>query len=288
MRTTRTLLAASAAALALTVTGCGAAGTGPVVQQAAELAPEALLKLVGEKTGAAKSAKVEATTVLGTASMSYQGAISWKSGLEGELSGKAMAGPLADAMAATGGDGGFKARYLSDAMYVNMGDGMAAQLAGRHWLRYGYEDLAKLMGAAGESMKSQFKSADPVAAVNTLIATGKVTKVGPDPVNGTPATKYSGDISAADISRLGANGLSADQTAALQKQFDTAGITTEHVEVWVGADNLLLKKSEQFESKKGSMSATAVYSDYGVAVNVTAPPASDTMDFAEVLKAAKR
>lgn len=289
MKTTARTL--GALVLAITVSGCGAAGA-PVAQQAAqqaaELAPEALLKLVGEKTSAAKSAKVDTTATIGASSASMKGDLDWQNGLKGELTGKADSGPMKQAFSTMGGDGTFTARYLSDAFYVNMGEGMAAKLQGRHWLRYGYDDLAKLMGPAGDSMKNQFKNADPVAAVRGLIASGKVTKVGTDTVNGTKTTKFTGDLSLDDLTTAaGKNGLTPDQVDALKQQFTTAGISTDHIEVWVNADNLLVKKSEDIQSKNGAINSTAVYSDYGTPVSVDAPEAADTFDFAEIMKMAK-
>jgi hypothetical protein len=299
-RTGRTFLAATAVVLALTATGCkssggnaapaapGTAGSSAAhASLAAEVAPAALLKLVGERTGAAKSAKVEAVTELGATKTSMKGAISWDHGLQGELTGNASGGAMAAALAKAGGDGTFTARYLSDAMYVNMGEGMAGQLGGAHWIRYGYADLAKLMGPAGDSLKQQLQGADPVASVRALIASGKVSKAGADSVNGTQATKYTGDLTQADITQSTSQGLTKEQADGLQRQFTAAGITTDHIELWVTGDNLLVKKVEQLQTKAGPMTSTALYSDYGTSVAATTPSESDTVDFAKLLKGAQ-
>ncbi|MGW4378441.1 hypothetical protein [Kitasatospora sp. NPDC004531] len=300
-KTGRTLLAASAVVLALTATACGSKGGDskaagadqPTSSKSAggdaakELTPAAMLAMVGEKTSAAKSAKTEATMQVGTTqSSSLKGAISWEHGLKGELSGT-MGGAMAANLAKAGGDGTFTARYLEDAMYVNMGAGMAAQLGGAHWIKYGYADLAKLMGAAGDSMKNQLQNADPVTSVRALIASGKVTEAGTETVNGAKATKYTGDLSAADLATAASKGLTQEQADALQKQFTTAGITSDHIEVWVNADNLLVKKVEKMQSKAGEVTSTAVYSDYGTPVATSAPSESDTVDFAKLVAGAK-
>ncbi|MEV4558251.1 hypothetical protein AB0K51_14845 [Kitasatospora sp. NPDC049285] len=297
IRTGRTFLAATAAVVALTATatGCGtkvtgdngaapsAAGSGSAATgQAAELTPAALLKLAGEKTSAAKSAKVDAVTEVGAAKTSMKGAISWDHGLQGELTGTADA--MAKAAAKFGGDGTFTARYLSDAMYINMGDGFANQLGGAHWIKYDYANLAKTMGAAGEGLKNQLQNADPVASMQALIASGKVSKAGTERVNGVQTTKYAGDLAAADLTQAAAQGLTKEQVDGLQRQFTTAGITTEHIEIWVTADLLLVKQVQQFATKAGQCTATASYSDYGTPVATTPPSASDTMDFAQLLQ----
>ncbi|MFI9789043.1 hypothetical protein ACIHEI_36840 [Kitasatospora sp. NPDC051984] len=295
-RTGRTFLAATAVVLALTATACGnkdADGNvvsnkgGAATSSAPELAPAAALALVGEKTTAAKSAKSEVTMQVGTGkATTVKGAISWEHGLLGELTGT-MGGAMAENLAKAGSDGTFTARYLSDAMYVNMGSAMASQLGGAHWIKYNYAELARLMGPAGDSLKNQLQSSDPVASVQALIASGKVTKAGTETVNGAQATKYSGDLSATDIAQATAKGLTQEQADALQKQFTAAGITSDHIEVWVTGDNLLVKKVEQMQSKAGEITATATYSDYGTAVAATAPSESDTVDFTKLVAGAK-
>ncbi|MFG2692706.1 hypothetical protein [Kitasatospora sp. NPDC048407] len=295
-RTGRTFLAATAVVLALTATACGnkdADGNvvsnkgGAATSSAPELAPAAALALVGEKTSAAKSAKSEVTMQVGTGkATTVKGSISWEHGLLGELTGT-MGGAMAENLAKAGSDGTFTARYLSDAMYVNMGSAMASQLGGAHWIKYNYADLARLMGPAGDSLKSQLQSSDPVASVRALIASGKVTKAGTETVNGAQATKYSGDLSATDIAQATAKGLTQEQADALQKQFTAAGITSDHIEVWVTGDNLLVKKVEQMQSRAGEITATATYSDYGTAVAATAPSESDTVDFTKLVAGAK-
>ncbi|GLW70544.1 putative lipoprotein [Kitasatospora phosalacinea] len=301
-KTGRTFLAATAVVLALTATGCaskggdgshassstGGTGGGSSAPdaQAAALDPAALLKLVGEKTSAAKSAKVEATTEMGASKTVMKGAISWENGLQGEVSGN-VGGAMAESISQAGGDGSITARYLSDAMYINMGEGMAGQLGGAHWIKYGYADLAKLMGAAGDSLKNQLQNADPISSVRALIASGKVEKTGTETVGGVKSTKYEGDLAAADLAQAASKGLTQDQTDALQKQFTASGITTEHIEVWISTDNLLVKKVEAFDSKVGKVVSTALYTDYGSSVTTSAPSASDTVDFAEIMKSAQ-
>ncbi|MFD8477839.1 hypothetical protein [Kitasatospora sp. NPDC059673] len=298
-RTGRTFLAATAVVLALTATGCGNKDAdGNTVNKAGnsadkgtssapELAPAAALALVGEKTTAAKSAKSEVTMQVGTGkATTVKGAISWEHGLQGELAGT-MGGQMAQNLAKAGSDGTFTARYLSDAMYINMGSAMAAQLGGAHWIKYNYADLARLMGAAGDSLKSQLQSSDPVASVRALIASGKVGKAGTESLNGVQVTKYTGDLSASEIAQGTTKGLTQEQVDALQKQFAAAGITSDHIEVWVTGDNLLVKKVEQMQSKAGQITTTATYSDYGTAVTATAPSESDTVDFTKLVAGAK-
>ncbi len=303
MRTTgRTFLAATAVALALTATGCGSKGAGgdaapngsdngngssAAATKDAALTPAALLKMVGDKTSAAKSAKVELVTEVGGAKNEMKGAIAWDHGMQGQLTGS-LGGAMGESIAKAGGDGSFTARYLADAMYVNMGDGMAGQLGGAHWIKYDYADLAKLMGPSGESLKKQLQTADPIASVRALIASGKINEAGTETVNGARTTKYTGDVTAEDLAgQVLAQGLTQEQVDGLKQQFATAGITSDHIEVWITADNLLAKKVEQLQMKAGLFTATGLYSDYGTPVETSAPQESDTVDFTKLMQGAK-
>ncbi|ROR35629.1 hypothetical protein [Kitasatospora cineracea] len=307
MRTTgRTFLAVAAVALALTATGCGSKGAGgdaapngsdngngngggssAAATKDAALTPAALLKMVGDKTSAAKSAKVELVTEIGGAKNEMKGAIAWDHGMQGQLTGS-LGGALGTNIAKAGGDGSFTARYLGDAMYVNMGDGMASQLGGAHWIKYNYADLAKLMGPSGESLKKQLQTADPIASVRALIASGKINEAGTETVNGAKTTKYTGDVTADDLAGQAiAQGLTQEQVDGLKQQLATAGATSDHIEVWITADNLLAKKVEQLQMKAGLFTATGLYSDYGTQVETSAPQASDTVDFTELMNGAK-
>ncbi|MEV7214419.1 hypothetical protein AB0O31_15155 [Kitasatospora cineracea] len=303
MRTTgRTFLAATAVALALTATGCGSkgadgnaapnrsdngGGSSAAATEGAALTPAALLKLVGDKTSAAKSAKVELVTEIGGAKNEMKGAIAWDHGMRGQLTGS-LGGAMGANIAKSGGDGSFTARYLADEMYVNMGDAMAAQLGGAHWIKYNYADLAKLMGPSGESLKKQLQTADPIASVRALIASGKINQAGTETVNGTPTTKYTGDVTAEDLAgQVLAQGLTQEQVDGLKQQFAAAGVTSDHIEVWITADDLLAKKVEQLQMKAGLFTATGFYSDYGTQVETSAPQASDTVDFTELMNGAK-
>jgi hypothetical protein len=159
-------------------------------------------------------------------------------------------------------------------------------MGGKHWFKYSYDDLAKAMGASGATLKNGLSSADPVTAVQNMIASNQVTEVGKDSVNGTPATHYAADLTLDQMSGSGSS-LSQDQIQALRQQLQSQGITKSHYDVWVSDQGLLLKQEVQSETANGSIDVSASYSDYGVAVSAQAPPASDTMDASQLLAQAQ-
>ncbi|MFF0060092.1 hypothetical protein ACFYRC_00875 [Streptomyces sp. NPDC005279] len=256
------------------------AGSGGV----AAVSPIAALRAVEKKTAGASSAKVDGTMVMGSAmSTTMSGALDWADGVTGTMDMRYTGGTMADAMKQAGGDGAVKARYLSDAYYANLGDALAAQTGGKHWIRYGYADLSKLMGASGDVMKDQMQNATPDKGVKALLASGDVKKVGEEKVRGISATHYSGTVDVAKLTEK-TTALSPDRLSAFKEQLSKAGVTTEKVDIWVDKNDLLVKKSESGQLKTGTFNSTVFYSDYGTAASAEAPPASDTVDFTKLMK----
>ncbi|MEW2068271.1 hypothetical protein [Streptomyces sp. NPDC007346] len=242
------------------------------------------LQQIRKKTGTAQSARIEGTTEMGdTVSMKQTGTIGWADGLSGSLTITYTGGTMAEALQQGGGDGSVQARYLKDEYYANMGDAFAATVGGKHWIRYAYKDLAELGGPAGDVLKEQVQNSTPEQGVKALLAAGDVKKVGQEDVRGVPATRYSGTVDVAELTGRN-SALDPEQLAALKEQLSAAGVTTQTVDIWVDKDDLLVKKTERGETAIGPFNSTVFYSDYGTDVLVEKPPASDTVDFKEILK----
>ncbi|WP_413757575.1 hypothetical protein [Streptomyces sp. MMBL 11-3] len=257
--------------------GKGKSGT------ASRLSPIAALRSVEKSTGGADSAQVESTTTMGTMmSMKADGTLGWADGLTGNLTITYTGGTMADQMRQLGTTS-MEARYLPDAYYAKMGDKFAEQSGGKHWIKYAYDDLARLGGGSGAYMKDQMQNTTPNQSVKLLLASGDVKKVGEEKVRGEDTTHYSGTVDVADLAGQSSN-LSADQLADLKRQLQQAGVTTETIDIWVNDDDLLVKKTEKGELATGSMSSTAYYSDYGVDVSVEEPAAGDTADFKDLMQ----
>jgi hypothetical protein len=281
---------AVATALA-SVAACGSSGSSgssgkddkALGKGATRVSPIAALRSAEQSTDKADSAKVESSTVMGSLmSMKAKGNLGWGDGLTGTLTMTYTDGTLADTMRAAGSTS-MEARYLPDAYYAKMGEKFAEQADGKHWLKYAYDDLAKLGGSSGAYLKDQMQNSTPNQSVKLLLASGDVKKVGAESVRGQQATHYAGTVNVADLAAKNSN-LTASQLAGLKKQLTAAGVTTEQVDIWVDAQDLLVKKVEKGQMSSGQYTQTAYYSDYGVKVDATVPPASDTEDFTALLK----
>ncbi|MFH9087531.1 hypothetical protein [Streptomyces sp. NPDC017673] len=289
--TVRRAALCTAVVAALTgVAACGSSDSGKdggdkaAGKTATHVSPIAALRSAEKSTDKADSAKVRSTTSIGDLmSMTANGALTWGDGLKGNLTITYTGGQMAELMKKAGTQS-MEARYLPDAYYAHMSDTYAQQAGGgKHWIKYSYEDLAKLGGASGSYMKDQIQNATPNQSVKMLLASGDVKKVGEETVSGVHTTHYSGTLNVADLAGRTSN-LSAEQLSALKKQLSQAGVTTDTVDIWINDQDLLVKKTEKADTANGAMTNTSYYTDYGVKVTAEAPPAGDTKDFADMLK----
>ncbi|AEY91046.1 MULTISPECIES: hypothetical protein [Streptomyces] len=286
----RVALSAAVVAALTGVAACGSSDSGKdggdkaAGKTAAHVSPIAALRSAEKSTDKADSAKVRSTTSIGDLmSMTANGALTWGDGLKGNLTITYTGGQMAELMKKAGTQS-MEARYLPDAYYAHMSDTYAQQAGGgKHWIKYSYDDLAKLGGASGSYMKDQIQNATPNQSVKMLLASGDVKKVGEETISGVHTTHYSGTLNVADLAGKTSD-LSAEQLSALKKQLSQAGVTTDTVDIWINDQDLLVKKTEKADTANGAMTNTSFYSDYGVKVTAEAPPAGDTKDFADMLK----
>ena len=232
----------------------------------------AALHAVEKATDRAGSARVSASSVMGgLLSMRTAGVLGWAGDPVGRLSITYTGGELADSMRALNSSS-MEARLLPDAYYAKVGDKFAAQMHGKHWIKYAYDDLADLPGGSGTYLKDQLHNTAPIQPVRLLLASGDVRRAGTETVRGERTTHYSGTVTVAGL---------AD--SALKEQLVQAGVSTETVDIWVNDRNLLVKKVERGELTSGRMLSTAYYSAYGVKAAVAAPEGGDTADFKDLL-----
>ncbi len=290
--TCRKVALAAAAVVALgTLSACGhgdskassgssAGGNAPVADAMTAL------RIAAGKTGQQDSAKINGTTTLSGMSTTMNGAIDWSSGLTGRI-GIKMTGGATASTGQLGDNGTIEALYTPDAMYMDMGTSMAQADGGKPWVKYSFDAMAKMAGGSGTALKEEMQNANPTLSVKLLIASGDVRAMGSETVDGTRTTHYSGVL---DVDKMvGAQkGLDAATAKSMKTQLTAQGITTDHIDVWVDGNGLLVKKVENARTSKGTIDSTAFYSDYGVKVSVTPPPASKTEDAAAMMGAAAK
>lgn len=268
----------AAAVLALSATAaCTSSGPSgqdePSRKATVPAAVTTALRGAERSTDRAVSARVRSTTTLGAElSMTADGVLAWSDGTTGTVTITYTSGTTADLMRRLGTTS-MEARYLPDAYYARMGEKFARQAGGRHWIRYGYDDLAGLGGGSGAELKNQMRSTTPNQSVKLLLASRDVREVSEEKVRGEHTTHYAGTVRVADLA-----------AGELRKQLTEAGVDSESVDIWVDDRNLLVKKVERGRTVSGAYAQTAYYSDYGVRVSTARPPAGDTEDFRQLLR----
>lgn len=208
------------------VAACSSASGGSgkddkAAQGTTHVSPIAALQSAEKSTDGADSAKIESTMSLGTLmSMKSDGSMGWGDGLTGDMTITYTGGTMAETMRKTGSTS-MQARYLSDAYYARMGEAFAKQVGGKHWIKYAYDDLAKLAGGSGAFLKDQMQNNSPNQSVKLLLASGDVKKVGDETVRGEKTTHYAGTVNVSDLAAKSSH-LTASQLADLKKQFTQA------------------------------------------------------------------
>ena len=163
----------------------------------------AALRSAEKQTDGADSAKVEGTTAMGalTSTMTtapWTGRTACTGTMTITYTGGTMARRLRRWRATP-----MEARYLPDAYYANMGDGV--RRAGR---RQALDQVrlrrpGQAAGASGEVMKDQMQNSRPGAGVQLLLASGDVKKVGEETVTGRQATThYAGTVDVAELAKM--------------------------------------------------------------------------------------
>ncbi|MFB9522244.1 hypothetical protein [Streptomyces cremeus] len=290
-------LSVLAAAVLTGVTACGG-GTGKQAEGGKETvggkataggkeetrSAVSVLQAAQKKAGAANSAKVESNLSVGSAmGTQSKGSLRWDDGVTGVMDLTYTKGQMAENLKKMGSDGTMKARYLPDAYFVDMGPAFAKDMGGKSWIRYGYDDMVKLMGPSGALLKDQMQNSTPEQGVKQLLATGQVKEVGKEEVRGVQATHYAGTLDVRKMAESNSQ-LDAKTLAGLRKQLEQAGVTTSVIDIWIDEDDVLVKKTERSQSKAGPINSTVFYSDYGVDVTAEAPPTARTVDFKDLMK----
>ena len=146
-------------------------------------------------------------------------------------------------------------------------------LAGKKWLKLD----PQAFGGGGEIGQS-----DPSGSLDALRgAKGDVKRVGSEKVRGTRTTRYRVSIDAEQA----VNGAPEEQRDEVRNSIGALGSGTIPADVWVDGKGRLrkirLRVAASSSKTKGSVAFE--YFDLGASVNVEAPPASEVVDFEELL-----
>jgi hypothetical protein len=130
----------------------------------------------------------------------------------------------------------------------------------------------------------QAGQADPSQGLDYLRGATDIQEVGREDVRGVPTTHYKGVV---ELRRV------ADQFPELQPSVERliqqTGIDRVPVEVWVDDDNLVRRMRQSYEGAQVGpgasmdMTSTVELYDFGTKVDVSPPPADETVDLSQLI-----
>ncbi|MDQ3944707.1 MAG: hypothetical protein M3357_06075, partial [Actinomycetota bacterium] len=187
------------------------------------------------------------------------------------------------------------------AVYMHFPDELAAGLpGGKRWARLDLAALSSQSGIDVAALSAQFNSSDPLANIALLTgAADDVTEVGVEDVRGvsTRHLKMTVDLQKATeqlTSRI--SGPAAERLkVAVAQAATTVGVTQLPIEAWIDADGFPRRLAYEMDLSKakvpgaegapaaGTAKITMEFFDFGQDVDVSIPPAEDTIDLAELL-----
>ena len=176
---------------------------------------------------------------------------------------------------------------VNDKLYMQY-SALSAYMGGKQW---GEIDLSSASGAMGSlsSLLSSVRNQNPTTQMSALVASGDVTKVGTDTVDGQQATHYSGTLSAGELATLtGTNGkLTTAQIAQLKSLIQEANVSSVTIDVWISSSGLPVEEKYSEKMSSGTVTGDMHMTDWGAPVSVGAPPASEVYNMTSALTGAQ-
>lgn len=183
-------------------------------------------------------------------------------------------------------------------MYMNLGPDAAAK-NGKPWVEL---DAAEMRGLDATGQVAQYQKMaeqgsdgqqDPAAQLAFLEKSGDIRKVGEEKIDGVATTHYAGTV---DVKLLQANnaeslGLEAKDYRQLTDMFDKLGVDKAEIDLWIDAERLPVRQVTTIEvtaqGQTAEVETTVDFVEWNVPVDVTPPPAGDTVTMKELVDQGK-
>jgi hypothetical protein len=269
---------AGLAALAVALGGCGSGSV--------SVSPEAVAK-AADTTTSAKSFRL---TLHGAFSTPASGSFAISGGgvvdVSKRLADLTLQIPnLPTGLALGTGPLSFRELFVNNVLYVGFPNGLpgVANLPnGKKWIKFDVKAALAGKGINLSQLGGGLGGVDPSQYLSYLRGAGSVTKLGPATVGGVNTTHYHTVIDLKTVlNRLGNSSPAAK--AGVQSLLKTAGNSKIPVDVWIDGQGLVRREQVAYAVPSGTASGTKLnftvdLSDFGTAVSVTPPPASQVFD----------
>ncbi|SEF26909.1 hypothetical protein SAMN05421837_103544 [Amycolatopsis pretoriensis] len=292
-----TLVAASAAVLALTLTACS--GNSGTAQPAA----------AGSQTQAEGGSGLASpfTDAIALASASKQGTEKSKSAkftMEGSAAGQTLS--ASGAMAFDGANTKFsmstttagettEMRMVDKVMYIKLPADQQKQMGtDKAWAKISADGTDPISQAMGTAMSQSADQSDPSKILDQVSKAGRIISSDQTELNGEKVNHYKVELDVAKAIDQFTGQVPAAARDQINEKLKGKDLKIP-AELWLDKDNLPVQVTmdqgpmmQALGAPAGDAKFTMKYSDWGTTVDVTAPPADQVVDFGELMKKAGR
>ncbi|GGW91236.1 DUF1396 domain-containing protein [Streptomyces lomondensis] len=265
-----------AAGLGALILAAGAVGCGS--EQSPEMTPAAAVAKAAKNTEDITSLRYRMSgTAPGSGQLKGEASMRLKPSIAMSMKVSASGEP------ATAGEA--EIRLVDKAMYIGGGAEMAKEMDGKTWIKFDLSgsDAGKELDQMGSASQAE---QNPAAESTFLTGAKDVKKVGSEKVDGVETTHYTGTVTLADL-RTSLKKEDADTRERREKsikQYEKMGIDKLTMDMWVDGDDHTKQFRMKGDAAKGPLDMTITFLDYNKPVTITAPPAKDVADLAEMFK----
>ncbi|MEU9142732.1 hypothetical protein [Streptomyces sp. NPDC048349] len=168
-------------------------------------------------------------------------------------------------------------RLIDGAMYLGS-DGK--------WLKFDLKALAPEQAKQLDSLGSAQQGQNPADTADSLSAAKDLAKVGEETVDGQKTTHLAGTVTLEDL--RAASAASAPEAKERQekniKALEAEGIKSLTLDIWIDEADQAKQVRTRGAGNSGPMDLTIKFLDVNKPVEITAPPADQVIDLAEMMK----
>ncbi|WKV72406.1 LppX_LprAFG lipoprotein [Streptomyces sp. PCS3-D2] len=154
------------------------------------------------------------------------------------------------------------------------------------WLKFDLKTLAPDQAKQLDSLGSAQQGQNPADSADSLSAAKDLKKVGDETIDGQKTTHLSGTVSVDELRAHSAT--SAPEAKERQEKnlaaLEAQGIKTLTMDLWIDENDQMKQVRTRGAGTSGPMDVTMKFLDVNMPVEVTAPPAEQVVDLAEMMK----
>jgi hypothetical protein len=182
------------------------------------------------------------------------------------------------------GFGNAKAVFVDSTVYYELPVGALG--GGKRWIQLDLQNIADASGLDFGPLV-QGSQADPTQYLLWLGALGPgITKIGEEDVRGVPTSRYRAAVDLNLLEQQAPPGKEAEWAAYVQTLRDRLGVAFIPVEIWVDDEGLIRRFNHEygFSAEGTTAVVTTEIFDFGVPVNVTAPPPDQVVTMTDLTR----